>query len=238
MLSSVNDDTINAEIKKCVERKEFLMLMMENNVMYKRKQVCRQVANLVKQYSKLRDLTKMVQLSEDDILRKRLTRRQTILKRLVPDNEKFNSLRVVCFAITLCAKMQHGYIELQKKSNIVNKSYRAYDTLCRYYDGKLIDIDISIEMYNARIESIEKERTRFSKTVEKAYRDIDKKWGHLYQHEEHTCPICLDDDTNMVETTCGHHFHVACLMSYVYNILVNSIFSNIEIRCPMCRGYI
>jgi hypothetical protein len=48
--------------------------------------------------------------------------------------------------------------------------------------------------------------------------------------ELHTCSVCLDDictgDTNMTKTSCGHVFHLSCLLKSLTT----------KNKCPMCRS--
>lgn len=53
-----------------------------------------------------------------------------------------------------------------------------------------------------------------------------------------TCAICLaaDDGEHVIKTTCGHEFHLSCLLLHAAYIYTDRGQDAPCVPCPMCRG--
>lgn len=51
------------------------------------------------------------------------------------------------------------------------------------------------------------------------------------------CPICMESGANYV-LNCGHAFHKSCLQKMYQHAIIQTPETNVQLRCPMCRGNI
>ncbi len=237
-------EVLKNELKKCEDKKKFFSTLMNNNIQYLQRHISRNIATLVKLHIADKKVRETLNNKNVDSTRKYVSVKHRILKRMIKSYAQqqdqtlmFDMLYTITVAIANKAKIDRSNSRIVKKQSTIKNAYNRYRHAFTEFNIRMDRMNQDIEGYNNRIKVMLEKKNANDGIAKKMREKIAEKWGHMYQQEEHTCPICIEDGTDMVKTSCGHYYHVECIIQYVHNILLNSFHRDIEIRCPMCRQH-